>query len=247
MKFEYSKKEFERHLKKEHKMSAISNYLKEIVFGGSDGIVTTFAVVAGFNGAQSGNLVELSVLVVLLFGLANLFADASSMGLGSILSILADKDVYKTEREKERKEIQTSPDMEKAETMYILQSRGFSKDQASKITELYSQNENYWLDFMMYHELELPNPAHENPIISGFSTFASFIIFGSIPLLPYLLGLHSQSFTISILFTFLALVMLGIIRWKVTTQTLLRSVGEIVLIGGTSAVIAFFVGTLFRG
>ncbi|MGB2731859.1 MAG: VIT1/CCC1 transporter family protein, partial [Microgenomates group bacterium] len=42
----------QKHLQDEHKLSAFSTYLKEIVYGGSDGIVTTFAVVAGFAGAQ---------------------------------------------------------------------------------------------------------------------------------------------------------------------------------------------------
>ena len=45
----------EEHLQLEHKRTAISEYLREIVYGGNDGIVTTFAVVAGFAGAQKGS------------------------------------------------------------------------------------------------------------------------------------------------------------------------------------------------
>ena len=97
---EYNEETFRKHIEDEHKQSKVSEYLKEIVYGGSDGIVTTFAVVAGFSGAQNMNIAQNSVMVVLLFGLANLFADASSMGLGNILSILADKDVFKTNRQK---------------------------------------------------------------------------------------------------------------------------------------------------
>ena len=58
-------------------------HLKELVYGGVDGIVTTFAVVAGFNGAQVDATVTtaLSTATVLLFGIANLFADGVSMSL----------------------------------------------------------------------------------------------------------------------------------------------------------------------
>jgi predicted membrane protein (TIGR00267 family) len=100
---------------------------------------------------------------------------------------------------------------------------------------------------MMQHELELPNPDQENPLATGLSTFLSFIIFGAIPLLPYIIfGLRENTFTMAIIFTFLALVFLGILRWRVTTQSLIRSVTEVVLIGGLSAVIAYIVGTFFR-
>lgn len=244
---EYNEKTFKNHIEKEHRQSKVSEYLKEIVYGGSDGIVTTFAVVAGFAGAQSAEIAQYSVLVVLLFGTANLFADASSMGLGNILSILADKDVFKAHRKKELEEIRSNPEQEMKETLYILKSKGYSDKDAKELAKLYSKNEQYWADFMMQHELELPNPEHENPLATGFSTFISFIIFGAIPLLPYIIfGLNENTFTISIAFTLAALVFLGIVRWKVTTQTLVRSVLEVVFIGGLSAVIAYIVGTFFR-
>ena len=111
MKFKYTEKEFQHHIESEHRFS-LSGYLKEIVYGASDGIVTTFAVVAGFTGAQSG-INQFPVVIVLIFGFANLLADAFSMGLGNVLSILADKDVYKTERDKELYEIKNNPEFEK--------------------------------------------------------------------------------------------------------------------------------------
>ena len=74
-------------------MSLFSGSIKEIVYGGNDGIVTTFAVIAGFTGAYSSTntTLNLSMLSVLLFGLANLFADGEAMGLGSFLSLFVQK------------------------------------------------------------------------------------------------------------------------------------------------------------
>ena len=56
-----------------------SQYLGEMVYGGLDGIITTFAVVTGVAGAAAG-----FTSVVLILGLANLFADGFSMAVGSV-------------------------------------------------------------------------------------------------------------------------------------------------------------------
>ena len=59
----------------------LSGSLGEIVYGGNDGIVTTFAIVAGFAGASMHETgAAIGGVAVLLFGLANLFADATAMG-----------------------------------------------------------------------------------------------------------------------------------------------------------------------
>lgn len=229
----------------EHKAS-VSDYLKEIVYGGSDGIVTTFAVVAGFTGAQSGLLNNYPVFIVLIFGLANLFADAFSMGVGNTLSILADRDVYKTEKEKELYEIKNNTEAEIRETEFILKKQGYTEVDAKKMAGLYAKNENYWAEFMMRYELEMPTSENENPLLRATATISSFIFFGFIPLVPYILLQTDNKFYTSVLFAFLALILLGVLRWKVTTQTLWRSVGEIVLLGGIAASIAYFIGTMFK-
>lgn len=82
-------------------METIKRYLGEITYGGNDGIVTTFAVVSGFSGAAllNGNdNVNLSIGLVVLFGLANLFADGLSMGIGNYLSKSAERDVATSSR-----------------------------------------------------------------------------------------------------------------------------------------------------
>ncbi|KXK10679.1 MAG: VIT family protein [Microgenomates bacterium OLB23] len=241
--------EFQAHLQKEHDISPFSVYLKEIVYGGIDGIVTTFAVVAGFSGAQMGAVDPgLPTLAVLLFGFANLFGDASSMGLGNFLSVRADQDVYKKELNKELHEIAHNTQFEVAETKYMLEKKGFTKAQANTLTGIYATNKNYWAEFMMKEELDMPNPLGENPTLTAITTTISFIFFGAIPLVPYVLlqGYHINQFAVSLSCALAALVTLGLLRWKVTGQTFMRSVGETVLIGSISAGVAYAVGTLFR-
>lgn len=62
-------------------------YIRDLVFGANDGIITTFAVVAGVAGANLPNA------VVLILGFANLFADGVSMGASNYLSIRSEQAV----------------------------------------------------------------------------------------------------------------------------------------------------------
>ncbi|HEY8368115.1 MAG TPA: VIT1/CCC1 transporter family protein [Thermodesulfobacteriota bacterium] len=60
---------------------AVQHYLRDLVYGANDGIITTFAVVAGVAGA------DLPAVTVLILGFANLVADGFSMGASNFLAI----------------------------------------------------------------------------------------------------------------------------------------------------------------
>lgn len=64
-------------------------YVPEFVYGGIDGAITTFAVVAGSIGAS------LSAGVVLILGFANLFADGFSMAVSNYLATKSQTEVHK--------------------------------------------------------------------------------------------------------------------------------------------------------
>jgi len=237
----------EKHLKEEHRMTPLSTYLKEVVYGGTDGIVTTFSVVAGFTGAQQNTIGILPLATVLLFGFANLFGDGVSMALGNFLSSRSEQDVYHKFKTKEREEIRKNPEIERAESIEILIRRGFNTKQAEKLVDLMSQNENYFLDFMMHDELQLPNTENDKTHLMVLATFAAFISFGLIPLLPYIFFKNDPDlFLFSVLTTGLALVLLGFLRYYVTGYRWMKSVLETLFLGSAAAVVSYFVGTLFR-
>jgi len=232
-------------------LTAIQDYFKEVIYGGIDGIVTTFAVVAGFSGAALMNetTTQLSFLIVLLFGLANLFADAASMGLGNFLSVRSEQDLYAISRRKEAKRIGTNPEEEEALTTKLLQEQGFGKEDATTLAQMYRTNPEYWLSFIMTHQYDMVDPRGENPVYTGLATFVSFMIFGAVPLLPFILmpsGDAVTAFWFSSAGTFAALVTLGLLKWRVIGSRLWPSLREVVLVGGTAAVLAFLVGTFFR-
>ncbi len=235
---------------KEKLHGTFADYFKEVIYGGIDGIVTTFAVVAGFAGAalSSDSTTQLSFLIVLLFGLANLFADAASMGLGNFLSVRSEKDLYMVNRNQELSGIRNDPESEKLQTVRILQQKGFSAEDSEMLAKTYRQNEEYWLDFMMQHKQEESDPRGENEIFTGLATFISFMIFGAIPLLPFMLqenGDPATAFMYSSIGTFLALVTLGLLKWRVIGAKFGASLFEVVAVGGTAAVLAYLVGTFF--
>ena len=241
---------YKAHIQKEGDQSTISSYFTEIVYGGIDGIITTFAIVAGFSGAALSNetTTQLSFLIVLLFGLANLFADGVSMGLGNFLSVRSDKSLFEKRRAKEQEALRTHKEIKKDHTKVILMSKGFNAEDAETLASIYEQNESYWTDFVMQHERLLSDPSEDNPLYTGFATFAAFVVFGFIPLLPFILFAKADPqsvFVLSSFFGLIALVLLGILKWRITGANFFSAVLEVVLIGTVAGGIAFFVGSLF--
>lgn len=238
-----------KHIDEEHSRSPLATYLREIVYGGVDGIVTTFAVVAGFSGAQmSADIQTIPILSVLIFGFSNLFADASSMGLGNFLSSRADQDVFIREKKKEEKELATKSELQKQEMLVVLTEKGYSIKEAGEIADVLFTNREHWISVMMHDKLKMSNPLEDNSSLTALATFLSFIAFGAIPLAPYILFHNTPEnlFVLSITFSFIALILLGILRWQVAKQSIIRSFLETLLIGIVSASVAYTVGALFK-
>lgn len=227
----------------EHGVGGMQENLRQIVYGGNDGIVTTFAVVAGFAGAGLEGTAQIGAIAVLVFGLANLFSDATAMGLGEFLSSRSERDVYTATRAGEVQRIRHEPASEYAEALEILGERGLAPAEARALADQLQKHPALMADFMMSYEFGMANPDDTSPAMNAVYTFVSFILFGAIPLVPYFLRPpDAGSFRLSVAATVLALGALGLLRWHATSERLWRAVGETVLIGGTCAVVAFAVG-----
>ena len=238
---------FAEHVRRDHGVGRASEFLREIVYGGNDGIVTTFAIVAGFAGAGAEGAAAVGGVAVLLFGLANLFADAASMALGAYLSGRSEQDVHRRLREGERRAVVEDAPGERAETLAILRHRGVSAADAGAMADILARNPDLHADFMMQNEFGMADPSGVSPARDGLATFLAFVTFGAIPLLPYMLLAPSPlALRLSVGATATALGLLGLLRWRVTSQSLARSVGETLLVGGVCAAVAFGVGLAFR-
>lgn len=240
--------DWDTHRREAHALSRTQEFLKQIVYGGNDGIVTTFAIVAGFAGAQADGVAQIGGIAVLVFGLANLFADAVSMGLGEFLSMRSQHDLYRNRRASEMVEITENPAQERSELLHILQQRGVPDADAGTLADLLIRHPQITGDLMMSYEFGMLDPDEENPALSGFMTFLSFVIFGAVPLIPYFLfDPEPQTFWLSVGATLFALVALGLLRWSATGERLTRAVSETVLVGTVCAVVAYTVGVIVGG
>lgn len=224
---------------------ASSQYLGEMVYGGLDGIVTTFAVVSGVAGAALGSH------VVLIMGLANLLADGFSMAVGSYLSAKSEKEYYRREREREAWEVENFPEGEKAELYEIYRQRGYSEEDARHMVEIQTRTPQRWVEAMMRDELELQEETR-NPLMMAGATFLAFAIAGSVPLIIYLLGLTfpidpAVSFPISLTLSGVALFGLGAAKVIVTQRNAWVSGLEMLVVGGLAAAVAYVVGVLLKG
>lgn len=230
-----------RHKKEEAHGHRLGAYIREIVYGGNDGIVTTFAVVAGTVGADLPNY------IIIILGLANLFADGLSMATGAYLSEKAEVAQMKRIRGEEEKEIEEHPELERAEIEEYLKKMGFTGNDLKRTLDVVTSDTKRWVDVMMIAEHGYTGSEDSHPLLDGIMTFMSFTLFGAIPLIPYFVTIDQSSrFTVAIVSTFAALVLLGAARSYVTREKMYRGPIEIVFVGALGAFVAYGVGILLR-
>lgn len=219
-----------------------------MIFGGLDGILTSFAIVAG---AAGGNL---SPQVVLILGFSNILADALSMGVGEFLSSKATNEWILSERSREEWELENYPEGEIREMIDIYVSKGMSVEDATKVIGIMAGYKDFFVDLMMLQELELqvPDKDHiQESIREGLVMFASFATFGALPLLGYVVIPvafphldQSSLFLSACIVTGTVLFFMGSIKSWFSTQHWFRSGMETLLLGGACATVAFTVGQL---
>ncbi|MGB4594862.1 MAG: VIT1/CCC1 transporter family protein [Anaerolineaceae bacterium] len=229
---------------KEQHGSNGSQYIGSAVYGGLDGVVTTFAAISGVAGAALG------ANIVLIMGLANLLADGVSMAVGAYLSDKSEHEYYDREYERENWEVEHFPQGEKDELSEIYQQQGYQKEDSDKMIEVLSTNKKSWVDQMMLLELGLLKD-DKKPVVSGVVTFIAFLIAGAIPLIGYLItngnGATSQtSFLVAAVVSGITLFGLGSAKSKVTGLNPIRSGFEMLIVGGLAAAVAYVVGLYLK-
>jgi VIT1/CCC1 family predicted Fe2+/Mn2+ transporter len=219
--------------------SANHNYIRDFIYGGIDGSVTTFAVVSGVSGA------ELAPSVVLILGFANLVADGFSMAASNYLGTRAERDDYRRLKEIEHRHIALEPEGEREEVRQIYIEKGFRGDELERAVDLISADEERWVKTMLTEEYGLPAEIR-SPWIAAGATFGAFILCGLVPLVPYLFGVPS-SFLTSCVMTAVTFFLIGSFKSRWSTTGWIRSGSETLLVGGLAAVLAYAVGVLLKG
>ncbi|KRX10580.1 hypothetical protein PPERSA_05400 [Pseudocohnilembus persalinus] len=223
--------------------SRSGDYIKSAVYGGLDGMITTFSVVMASEGAG------LLPIIVLTMGVANLIGDGISMALGDYLSSKSEQDFQKLERQREEWEVENNPNGEKKEMYELYVEKGMDPEDAKQMVNLLAKNKKVWVDVMMVEELGLI-PEEESPVKNAIITFFSFCIFGVIPILPYIIGeigsWENNLFWWSLGLTIVALWTLGILKSRVTQQSWVKSGLETFIMGALAAAASYIIGYIFE-
>jgi len=219
------------------------DYLGEFVYGGIDGSVTTFAVVAGAVGAG------LDSVIIIILGFANLLADGFSMSIGAYLSAKSERQNYKKHEANEYWEVENVPHLEREEVREIYRAKGFEGELLEKVTDVICADRKRWVDVMMKEELGMMQDKKE-PWKTGAVTYISFLLVGLLPLLLYVydhaFGFGGDLFVWTCLLTLVGFVGIGFLKSYVTQSSHWVSVLETLALGLIAAVVAYAVGDLLE-
>lgn len=227
-----------------HQRSA-GAYLKDLIFGANDGIVTTFAVVAGAAGANLQNF------IIVIMGFANLIGDGLSMGLANFLGEQSDEAYDKGQREKELWEVERFPEIERAEVKGILHHRyGFEGKLLDDVLSHLSADPKRWVDFMMLEELGIVEVSDvtSDAAKHGFAMFLAFVVAGLVPLLPFLIpGLKHNAFPLSVLFAGVTFFIIGSLRSLLTPTKWWKAGFQVFVVGSIASGAAYLIGKVLEG
>ncbi len=220
------------------------DYVAEFVYGGIDGAITTFAVVAGAAGAN------LSLSVIIILGVANLIADGFSMSVGNYFSTKAEQDNYEKHKAIEYWEIEHLREKEIEEIREIYAKKGFKGDLLEQVVATIISNKDVWVDTMMKEELEMVKD-EKTPISTATVTFIAFAVIGLIPLLSYLIAWifnldKTHLFLYSCILTGIGLAIVGYFKSIVTEKNKFISIAETLVLGGIAAALSYVVGAVLE-
>src|SRR5437660_7648640 len=149
------------------------DWLREIVFGLNDGLVTTLVFIMAVSAITPGRL--------LLVVLGEVLAGGISMALGGYLSAQTAKQVLEKRIATERYEIEHEPEEERAELRAIYRNKGFSGPLLHRVVDHLTANQERWHRAMVHDELGLVEDTHINPWSEGPQIALSSVICGRIP------------------------------------------------------------------
>jgi len=254
-----------KHIPRE-KPSFIESHIKDIIYGGLDGIITTFAIVSGVAGAS------LTSSIVLILGLSNLLADGFSMAVGNYLGSKAELELEKKERNQEKILIEKTPSVQLRKLREIYEKKGFKGELLDEVIDVLTNDPAVWLDSISPKDSESEESNDDffsGPFGSALATFFAFFFVGAIPLLTYVatyfnpILLNSflfpvnpfcstsdcvsqtseeKSFLIATLLTGITIFIMGSLKGRYTGTNPLRSGLEMFILGGFAASVAYYVG-----
>lgn len=214
------------------------SWLRDVVFGLNDGLVSILALVAGVAGANPGPR------VVLLAGLAGVVSGAASMAIGAYISAKSEREFYRSELAREKHEMQHLREVEIQEVRDIYREKGFEGEELEFVVGRIVADPEVWLRVMMHEELglsgDIPHPAKIGAVMG-----IAFIIGGMVPVLPFVFAAGATAETTSFAASSAALFAAGAGRSRFTARNPWRGGLEMLAAGLLAVAVAYWLGGLF--
>jgi len=214
--------------------------VRDMIFGANDGLVSTLAFVAGVVGAIT------NPSIVLLSGVAELFAGTISMAVGSYQSSKSELEVL--EREGQRKKVKKgkTPEEEREELIKFYESEGFKRGDAEAIVDRVIKEKELPLQATTIEQLGLAPEELGKPVKAGVLCGVSFGLAALVPILPFALPIDIWDAMIaSVIGTVATLFGVGAMKTIFSRRNWVRSGLEMMGIGASAAAITYLIGTLF--
>jgi VIT1/CCC1 family predicted Fe2+/Mn2+ transporter len=213
------------------------NELRAAVLGANDGLVSNLSLVMGIAGAGSASS------TILLSGLAGLVAGALSMALGEWLSVTNARELARTQIDREREELEETPEAERRELALILQAKGLPRADAQRVATDIMRDKKVALDMLVREELGIdPAEMGGNPWSAAAFSFALFAVGAIFPVLPFFFVAGSAGIAWSVLSSTVALAVIGLATSLFSGRSAVYSAVRQVLIGAAAAAITYGVG-----
>jgi VIT1/CCC1 family predicted Fe2+/Mn2+ transporter len=208
------------------------DWLREIVFGLNDGLVTTLVFIV------AASAVAQTHAALLLIALSEVTAGGVSMLLGGYLAARTERDLLAHRIATERQEIEQEPEEERAELRAIYRRKGMTGLLLEHVVAHQTAEHDRWLRALVHDELGVVEETENSPLWQGVQIGVSFVLGGLIPTLPVLLALPSPWLQLAAYgLTALTALGLGALKTRYSLKSPLRNALEFlaVVTAGTAA------------
>ena len=214
-----------------------SGWLRAAVLGVNDGILSTTSIAIGIAAASHTRS------PIILAALAGLVAGALAMAAGEYVSVSSQADTEAADLKREKKELETTPEMELKELAKHYQDRGLDKELAMKVA--LQLTEHNVLEAHAKDELGITENKRPKPLQAALASFLSFIVGGLLPFSVSLLAPINHIVIYLYSFSIVFLAFSGAIAAKVGGSNIAKGIIRICLWGTIVMAVTAFVGYLF--
>jgi VIT1/CCC1 family predicted Fe2+/Mn2+ transporter len=218
--------------------SPVRNYVRDLVLGFNDGVVSVYAVTAGVAGAA------FSSPQILVVGVAAAIAGALSMAAGEYISTKSQAQFYASERTREEEHLRRWPHLEVQELRESLEQKGLKPPLLEQAVDAISSDRKRFLDYMMKEEFGIGDESDRSPVRAALIIMLAFLLGSVFVVVPYA-GLSNQAALLgSSALSLMALFSAGVVRARASRLPVVAAGFEMMAIGVLAAAISYGVGRL---